>query len=383
VRRLRRILANKNEILTIIKEDLVYLKDKYGDERRTRIAPHLDPDLDIEDLIQDEDVLISITQRGYVKRTPVEAYRRQQRGGRGLIGMGTREEDELEHLFAAGTLNSILFFSDRGKVYSEKAYQIPEYDRTAKGTSLMNVLPLMPNEKITAALAVNDFDEGEYLTMVTRNGRIKRVEIGAFRSVRPSGLIAINLDDEDELRWVKMTSGGQDLILVTEQGRAIRFVEEDVRSMGRAAAGVNAMRLEKGDYITGVDMVEALGEFRRQGRYGKGVRAMIIGKLTGRIVGARVVTAEDEVTCISTNGIILRTSVGNISRQGRYSRGVSVMDLRDGDSIASVAVIREGRLSRNGGAGDDEVTSTVMAVEEASPRSGNGRSPMASEDGER
>ncbi|HZD09969.1 MAG TPA: DNA gyrase subunit A, partial [Candidatus Binatia bacterium] len=257
VRRLRRILANKNEILTIIKEDLVYLKDKYGDERRTRIAPHLDPDLDIEDLIQDEDVLISITQRGYVKRTPVEAYRRQQRGGRGLIGMGTREEDELEHLFAAGTLNSILFFSDRGKVYSEKAYQIPEYDRTAKGTSLMNVLPLMPNEKITAALAVNDFDEGEYLTMVTRNGRIKRVEIGAFRSVRPSGLIAINLDDEDELRWVKMTSGGQDLILVTEQGRAIRFVEEDVRSMGRAAAGVNAMRLEKGDYITGVDMVEA------------------------------------------------------------------------------------------------------------------------------
>src|SRR5690606_26383004 len=326
VERLRGILADRLKVLAIIKEDLAYLKEKYGDERRSRIAPNLDADLDIEDLIQDEEMLISITQRGYIKRTPIEAYRSQQRGGKGLIGMSTRDEDELEHLFAAGTLNSILFFSDRGKVYSEKAYQIPEFDRTAKGTSLMNILPLMPNEKITAALPVRDFDEGEYLTMVTRNGRIKRVDVSSFRNVRPSGLIAISLDDDDELRWVKMTRGGQDLILVTEQGKAIRFAEEDVRAMGRTAAGVNAMRLEKGDHITGVDVVipdrdlllitargygkrTPLREFRRQSRYGKGVRAMSLGHLTGIIVGARVVNPEDELTCISSNGIILRTPV--------------------------------------------------------------------------
>ncbi len=410
VARLRGILADTQQIYTIIKDDLAYLKEKYGDERRTTIAPHLDPGLDMEDLVQDEDVLLSITQRGYIKRTPVEAYRRQQRGGKGLIGMGTRDEDELEHLLAAGTLNSILFFSDRGKVYAEKAYQIPEYDRTAKGTSLMNVLPLMPDEKITASLPVPDFDEGEYLIMVTRNGRTKRVNVGAFRNVRHSGLIAINLDDEDELGWVKLTRGGQDLILVTEQGRAIRFAEEDVRAMGRTAAGVNAMRLEEGDYITGADVVEpgsdlllitefgygkrtALGEFRRQGRYGKGVRAMTLGPLTGRIVGARVVTGDDEVTCISSNGIILRTPVSNVSRQGRYSRGVTVMDLRDEDSVASVAVIREGRLSRaNGDAeeagatvnGDDahgdagahgDATASTSSTAEA----GNGQAPAPQE----
>jgi DNA gyrase subunit A len=378
VGRLQGILADRNKILALIKDDLNDLREKYGDERRTEIAPNLDADLDMEDLIQDEDVLIAITERGYVKRTPVDAYRKQQRGGKGLIGMSTRDEDELVHLFAAGTLNSILFFSDRGKVYSEKAYAIPEYDRTAKGTSLMNVLPLMPYEKITAALAVPDFDEGEYLTMVTRQGRIKRVEIGAFRDVRPSGLIAINLDENDELGWVKLTRGGEDLIIVSERGRAIRFSEEDVRPMGRTAAGVNAMRLEPGDYLTGVDVVVAgndlllitekgfgkrtpLSAFRCQSRYGKGVRAMTLGELTGRIIGARVVTADDEVTCISATGIILRTSVNNVSQQGRYSRGVTIMDLRDGDMVASVAVIREGRLTNNGDSNTEEADSSPVA----------------------
>ncbi|MFW5941978.1 MAG: DNA gyrase subunit A [bacterium] len=399
VARLRGILADRSKILAMIKEDLVYLKEKYGDERRTEIAPNLDADLNMEDLIQDEDVLIAITQRGYIKRTPVEAYRSQGRGGKGLIGMSTRDEDELEHLFAAGTLNSILFFSDRGKVYSERAFLIPELDRTAKGSSLMNVLPLMPTEKITAALPVRDFDEGEYLTMVTRNGRIKRVEIAAFRNVRPSGLIAVNLDDDDELGWVKLTRGGQDLILVTEQGRAIRFVEEDVRPMGRTAAGVNAMRLEPGDRITGVDVVlpdedlllitergfgkrTPLAEFRRQSRYGKGVRAMTLNNRTGPIVGARVVTGDDEVTCISASGIILRTPVRNVSQQGRYSRGVTVMDLREGDTVASVAVIREGRLTRNGADEDRDArqeeteTAEAAAVESAGS---NGQPPSGSD----
>jgi len=278
--------------------------------------------------------------------------------------MGKRGEDELEHLFAAGTLNSILYFSDRGKVYSEKAYLIPEMGRTSKGTSLMNILPLMPEEKITVAIAVHDFDDAEYLTMVRRKGRIKRVKVKAFKNVRTTGLIAINLDEDDGLGWVKLTGGNQDLILVSEQGKGIRFSEEAVRPMGRTAAGVNAMRLDKWDKIAGADVVipgddllvitekgrgkrTPLDDYRQQNRYGQGVRAMVLDPdLTGRIVSARVVTHGDEVTCISSNGIILRTATDTISQQGRSTRGVRVMDLRHGDSVASVAVIREGRLSR-------------------------------------
>jgi DNA gyrase subunit A len=316
--------------------------------------------------------LISITQKGYVKRTPVTAYRIQGRGGRGLIGMSTRDEDELDHLFAAGSHNHILFFSDQGKVYSERAYEIPEFDRTAKGSSLMTILPLMPDEKITAALAVRDFEDAEYLTMITRKGRIKRVEVSAFKHVRASGLIAINLDEDDALGWVTLTTGEQDLIVVSEQGQAIRFSEEEVRAMGRTAAGVMAMRLEEGDILTGADVLAEdsdlllitekgygkrtpLSAFRRQGRYGKGVRAMLLSELTGKIVSARVVSEDDEVTFISTSGIILRTSVDTISVQSRFSRGVSVMDMKEGDVIVSVAIVREGQLSEGSNlSGDDE-----------------------------
>jgi DNA gyrase subunit A len=360
---LRSLLADKKKILALIKEDVAELKEKYGDERRSQIAFGLDADLNMEDLVQDEDVLISITQRGYIKRTPVAAYRVQGRGGRGMIGMSTRDEDQLEHLFAAGSLNHILFFSDRGKVYSERAFEIPEYDRTAKGTSLMSILPLMPEEKITVALPVHSFAEAEYLTMITRKGRIKRVGVNAFENVRTSGLIAISLDEDDALGWVTMTEGDQDLILVSEQGQGIRFSEEDVRSMGRTAAGVHAMRFMEDDQLTGADVVvpgrdlllitekgfgkrTPLTEYRLQSRYGKGVRAMTLSNLTGKIVSARVVDQEDEVTFISASGIILRTSVDTISRQGRFSRGVTVMDLKPGDTIVSVAIVREGHLSK-------------------------------------
>lgn len=360
---LRGLLADDKKILALIREDVVELRERYGDERRTQIAIGLAAHLNIEDLIQDEDVLISITQRGFIKRTPVTAYRVQARGGRGLIGMSTRDEDELEHLFAAGSLNHILFFTDRGKVYSERAFEIPEYDRTAKGYSLLAILPLEPDEKVTAALPVHDFGEAEYLTMITRKGRIKRVQVSAFKNVRSTGLIAINLDHDDALGWVKMTAGGQDLIVVSELGKAIRFSEEQVRSMGRTAAGVHAMKLGEADSLTGADVVTPdsdlllitekgygkrsnTDEFRQQGRYGKGVQAMFISELTGKIVSARTVTAGDEVTFISAAGIILRTSVGDISRQGRYSRGVAVMDLKNDDVIASVAIVREGYLSR-------------------------------------
>ncbi|MEW5987003.1 MAG: DNA gyrase subunit A [Chloroflexota bacterium] len=359
---LEAVLADKKKVLALIKEDALALRERFGDARRTRIAAGLDAELSDEDLIQDEDVFVSITRRGYVKRTPVAAYRRQHRGGKGLIGMGTRDEDELEHLFTAGSLNSILFFSDRGKVYSERAFEIPELDRTAKGVSLMNVLALTAGERITAAVPVHSFEDAEYLVMVTRQGRIKRVELSEFANVRANGLIALNLEGDDYLGWVKVTLGNQDLILVSEQGKAIRFNEEEVRAMGRAATGVNAMRLGEGDYLAGADVVTAghdlltitekgygkrtdLEEYRPQSRYGQGVRAMALDEeVTGRIVGSQVVGPGDEVTCISANGLILRTTVKNISRLGRVTRGVRVMDLKEGDVVVSVAVIREGRL---------------------------------------
>ncbi len=374
---LRSLLADKKKVLALIREDIESLLEKFGDERRTVIDLRSAVEINIEDLIQDEDVLISITQRGYIKRTPVAAYRIQGRGGKGLIGMSTRDEDELEHLFAAGTLNTILFFSDRGKVYADKAYNIPEMGRTARGTSLMNVLPLMPDEKITAVIAVHDFEDAKYLTMVTVNGRIKRVEVGAFKHVRPSGLIALSLDEDDSLGWVKLSRGDQDLILVSEQGKGIRFDENYVRPMGRTAAGVNAMKLDTWDRIAGADVANPddhlliitqkgygkrtpLDDYRQQNRYGQGVRAMVLDpNRTGKIVNARVVTRGDEVTCISSNGIILRTSVDTVSLQGRSTQGVRVMDLREDDTVASVAVIREGRLSRVNG--DEEV---VLADEE-------------------
>jgi DNA gyrase subunit A len=370
---LRGLLAEKSKILDLIKEDILKLKERYGDKRRTQIAPHLDAELNIEDMIQDEDVLISITQKKFIKRTPVSAYRIQGRGGRGLIGMSKRDTDQLEHLFAAGTLNHILFFSDRGKVYSERAFEIPEYSRTAKGISLMAILPLMPDEKITAAMPVHSFDNIQYLTMITHKGRIKRVRVGSFESVRANGLIAINLEEDDSLGWVLMTRGDQELIVVSEQGRAIRFSEEQVRAMGRTATGVYAMRLQEGDRLTGADLVAPdsnlmlitekgygkrtpVTNFRRQSRYGKGLRAMILSDLTGKIVSARIVTEDDEITFISANGIMLRTAVNTISRQSRHSRGVQVMDLKEGDAIVSVAIVRHGSLSR---VKDNEETETA------------------------
>jgi len=358
---LQGLLEDRRKILGLIQTDLAKLKEKYGDERRTQIVPGAEAEFDIEDLIRDENVFISLTRRGYIKRTPVTAYRRQSRGGKGLIGMTTRDEDELEHFFAAGTLNTLLFFSDLGKIYATKAYEVPELDRTAKGVSLMNILPLSPDEKITAVLPVHDFGDAEYLIMITRKGRIKRVALSVFANVRPSGLIAINLEPGDSLGWVKLTQGNEDIILISQQGKGIRFNEEDVRPMGRAAAGVNAMRLDSWDMLAGADVCTPdddllvitekglgkrtpLSEYRRQGRYGQGIKAMnLTPERTGAIVAARVVSPKDEVTLISTGGILLRMSASHISRQGRASTGVRVMDLRDGDAVASVAVIREAR----------------------------------------
>ncbi|HMQ51765.1 MAG TPA: DNA gyrase subunit A [Anaerolineae bacterium] len=351
------LLANPHKILGLIKEDLQDLKETYGDERRTKILGDATTEFNEEDLVKDEEVLISITQRGYIKRVPSQTYRSQTRGGRGVMGMTTRDEDEVEFLIAARSLDTVLYFTDRGKVYSEKAWQIPDASRTSKGVSVVNLINIDPNERITAAVTVPNFDHAEYLIMLTRKGRIKRTNLSEFASVRPSGLIAINLDDDDQLNWVKLTDGDSEVILVTRQGQAIRFHESDVRPMGRTAAGVGAMRMKGSDELSGMDVVDpdgdllvvtekgyakrtSLAEYNLQRRNGSGVRTLAKNLTkTGPIVMGGVVTDDGDITLISKEGITLRTSIKSISRQGRSTSGVRVMSLKSGDVVASVAVL--------------------------------------------
>lgn len=352
------LLANPHKILALIKDDVVELKEKYGDERRTQIMADASEDFDEEDLIPREEVLISITRRGYAKRVPATTYRAQMRGGRGVTGMTTREEDAVQFLFAANSLDTILYFTDKGKVYSEKAYHVPDVGRTAKGIPIINLINLAPDERVTATVTVPDFEKAEYLTTVTRRGRIKRTDLSEFESVRPSGLIAINLDEGDELGWVKLTEGDEEVAVVTQQGKAIRFRESDVRAMGRAAGGVMAIKLAEGDQVASTDVVDPngdllvvtgkgyakrtpLNEYSIQGRYGSGV--ITLSKkgmtVTGPIVDARVVSEDNDITLISADGMVLRTRVKQIPRMGRSTRGATVMRMKEGDTVVSLALM--------------------------------------------
>ncbi len=350
------LLATPKKILLVIREDIQELAEKYGDDRRTRIAREAREELHEEDLVTDEAVLITITQLGYVKRVAATAFRAQTRGGRGVTGHTTKEEDEVLMVIPARTLNTVLFFSNRGKVYSEKAYQIPDADRTGKGISIVNILSLDAGELITAAVAVPKFDAQHFCTMATRNGRIKRIVMADFASVRPSGLIAINLDEGDELNWARLTNGANDLILVTEQGKALRFPETEVRQMGRNAGGVTAIKLSKGDRVTSMEVIQeegdllvvttagygkrtALGEYPVKSRAAGGVRTIDQKALhkIGTIVSARVVQESDDLTIISANGVVLRMKVNKLSRTGRATRGVLLMQLQPGDMVASMA----------------------------------------------
>jgi DNA gyrase subunit A len=376
------LLNDRAMMLGVIREETLETTSKYADERRSQIIGG-SGELNDEDLVQDTPVLLAITTRGYIKRTPASTYRVQARGGKGLIGMNTRNEDQLDQLISAKNLDTLLFFTNRGKAYSVKAYEIPESDRTAKGTSLMNILLMEQDERVTACLPIRSFSDAEHLLMATRRGRVKRVSIGSFDNVRSNGLKAIVLDDGDELSWVKMTSGDQDVILVSEGGRGIRFHETDVREMGRTAAGVNGIRLNGDDVLAGCAIVAhdevidsddeeeeeitdgevqeggsdllivtefgygkrtPVAHFRQQNRYGQGVRAMNLDpKRTGKIVSARFVYSDDEVTLITAKGIIMRTGADTISRQGRYSQGVRIMEMKGkADYVASVAIIRDG-----------------------------------------
>ncbi len=359
------LLAHPEKILALIKQDLQDLKDKFGDERRTVISPDASEEFSEEDLIPQQDILISITSDNYVKRTLAQAYRAQARGGRGVTGMQTRGEDQVVHLFAARTLDHILFFTNRGRVYSERAYNLPEAGRNAKGLPIVNILHLDADERVTAAVAIPDFEQANYITLLTQRGRIKRMPLSEFASVRPSGIIAMSLEEGDELGWARLTSGHDELIIVTAHGRALRFSEEQVRPMGRTAAGVNAIRLQEGDYVTGLDVVEPdadllvvtasgygkrtpLSEYPARNRYTSGVlttnpRYLRDGDF---IITGRVVSEKDEVTLMTANGIALRTRVRAISRLGRTARGVRLVNLQDGDSITAVARLAHHHVSQ-------------------------------------
>ncbi len=367
IEHLEGLLADPKKILGVIREDLDEVVEKYGDARRTRIAPDASDEFSEEDLVADEAILISITERGYVKRVAAKTYRRQGRGGRGVTGHSMRGEDEVFMLFPARSLDTILFFSDRGKVYSEKAYQIPDADRTARGIPMVNILSLKANETITATSAVSDFDSAKYCIMATRNGKIKRVSLAEFASVRPSGLIAISLAKDDVLGWARLTTGKDEIILVTERGQALRFSETKVRAMGRQARGVKAINLRHGDYVTAMDVVRPdsdllivtengfgkrtpIAEYPAKGRGTAGVLTLSRNKLsiTGGVAGAGLVNPEDDLTIISSGGIILRTKVRQISQQGRATMGVRVIDLREGETVASVARIDAKELEQAG-----------------------------------
>ncbi len=367
IERLEDLLAHPKKILALIQDDLRELSEKYGDERRTRIAGDAKEELKEEDLVQDEAVLITLTQRGYIKRTSATAYRSQGIGGRGVTGHTTKEEDEVLFMFPARTLQTVLFFSDKGKVYSEKVYQIPDADRTGKGISIYNVLSLGANEKITATLAVPDFGSHEFCTLATVHGKVKRVDLEEFAAVRPSGLIAMTLENGDELGWARVTSGQDEIILVTQEGQALRFKESAVRSMGRAASGVQGIRLSKSDCVASMEVIEKEGallvvtetgvgkqttlkQYTAKGRATRGISTIDQKALPtiGKIVAARVVQPSDDITIISANGIVLRLKVKAIKTAGRATRGVHLIRLQSGDSVAAIARIASADLKRAG-----------------------------------
>ncbi|MBI3160925.1 MAG: DNA gyrase subunit A, partial [Chloroflexi bacterium] len=361
------LLANPKKILALIKTDMNEIAEKFGDDRRTQISAEAREDIHDEDLVADEAVLISLTERGYIKRMAAAAFKSQSRGGRGVIGHTTKDEDEVMMIIPARSLNTMLFFSDKGKVYSEKVYQIPDLDRATKGIPLVNVLALGPNEKVTAAMAVGEFSANHFCMMMTSRGRIKRVAMEEFAAVRPSGLIAMSLEEGDQLGWARQTSGRDEIIIVTENGQALRFSETKVRSMGRQAAGVQGIKLKKDDVVTSMDVVEkdgallvittkgfgkqtALDNYSAKGRatggnYTIDPKAL---KEIGKIAAARVVQKADDLTIMTSNGVTLRLKVKDVKQAGRATRGVHLIKPNEGDSVASIARISAEDLKKVG-----------------------------------
>lgn len=358
IRQLKGILADSRKIDAIITEELSDIEVKYGDERRTRIV-HRDGDLEIEDLIADEDVVITITHQGYIKRIPVTAYRSQHRGGRGVAALNKREDDFVEHLFITSTHKNILFLTNRGQAYRKKVYEIPEASRQARGIAVVNLIPLRPGEKISAVIQVQDFSKDKFLVMATRMGYIKKTSLDKFDTNLQAGLIAIRLEDGDELIGVRLTDGAQEIMLFTEKGLAIRFDEKETRPMGRPARGVRGIRLSKGDNLVEMVTLEKDGhvlivteegfgkrtrtdEFRAQARGGKGVKAAGLTEKSGSLVGGKIVTAGDDLMIVTAKGVLIRQQVDGISVISRTARGLKAIRLDEGDRVVAVArVVRE------------------------------------------
>lgn len=357
------ILGDEAKLLNVIKTELLEIKDKYDDPRRTSIEMQAD-EIDYEDLINEEDVVITLTQSGYVKRINADTYSAQRRGGRGIQAMATKEDDLITNVFVTSTHRHLLFFTNRGKAYRLKAYQIPDAGRNAKGMNLVNLLPLEQGERIEVVLSLGSIDEGTYLVMATKRGIIKKSPLKDFVNIRKNGLIAINLREDDELLNVKVTRGTADLILVTRQGMVIQFSEKDIRSMGRGATGVKAISLRKGDEAVTLDIAvpeeklllvsekglgkrTALSEFRHQSRGGRGLKAYRVTEKSGPVVAARVTADDDEVMLVNSDGVAIRIKVDEINTMSRYATGVILMKATGDTTVVSMAKIKQ--------ADDDEV----------------------------
>ena len=355
--RYRAILADEREVAKIIGDELRALREKYGDERRTRIVDEATA-ISVEDLIVEEDMVVTISHEGYIKRNAVALYRAQRRGGRGRIGASTREEDFVEHLFVASTHSYLLFFTTSGKVFWLKVHEIPQAGRAARGRSITNVLSLQPEEKLSAFLPVREFQEGRYVLFATRRGLVKKTDLMQYASPRPSGIIAIALEEGDEVIGVRLTDGSREAILSTRDGQAIRFKEDEARSMGRDTYGVRGMKLDAGDEVVSLDLVEPgaallavsengygkrteMEEYRLTRRGGKGIITMKTTDKTGRVIGVRMVTDDDQIMLVTSGGKVIRLRVNEIRVIGRNTQGVRLIGLEEGERVASVARLAE------------------------------------------
>ena len=357
---LKAILADEKKLLGVIKDEIALIRDKYGDERRTQIGFDVD-DISMEDLIPRENTVITMTKLGYIKRMTVDNFKSQNRGGKGIKGMQTIDEDYIEELFMTTTHHYIMFFTNTGRVYRLKAYEIPESGRTARGSAIVNLLQLQPGEKITAVIPLVDYEEGKYLLMATKYGVVKKSSIMEYANIRKTGLAAITLKDDDQLIEVKYTEDDEDVFLVTKNGQCIRFHESDVRCIGRTSMGVRGINLTGDDEVIGMQLdsqgealliVSANGmgkrtltsEFTTQHRGGKGIKCYKITEKTGDVVGVKAVNDDNEIMMITTEGIIIRTAVDSISILGRNTSGVKVMNVGENVEVASIAKVREEKL---------------------------------------
>ena len=356
INRLKEILANERLLLNVIKEEMLIIKENYADERRTEIR-HAEGEIDMRDLIEDEEIAITLTHFGYIKRLPADTYKSQRRGGRGISALTTREEDFVKHLVSTTTHSRLLFFTNKGRVFRLNAYEIPEGKRQAKGTAIVNLLQLGPNEKIATLLAIDEKDENKYLLLATKNGIVKKTNREEFKNINKAGLIAIGLREDDELIGVKVTDGNKDILLVTKEGMSIRFDENDIRPMGRTAMGVKGITLSNEDKVVSMSLCEEgtdvlvvsengfgkrtdINEYRTQIRAGKGIKTYNIAEKTGKLVGAEMVNEDDEMMIINSDGVLIRLRVNEISLFGRVTSGVKLMKTDDEVNVVSISKIK-------------------------------------------